>query len=76
VSIVADDPVIRLRTGFLKQAVMRVRGMVADGEIYEATMKAQDLQRYFEWVRETLSPEDRRSLWQQIQALPRNLKTH
>jgi hypothetical protein len=76
VSTVADEPVIQLRTGFLKQAVIRVLGMAAEGEIDEATMKAQDLPRYFEWVRETLSPEDRRSLWQQIQALPRNFKTH
>jgi hypothetical protein len=72
VSIGADDVVIRLRTGFLKDAVTRIRGMVDAGETYEAVIAGAELRRYFEWVRETLAPEDGRALWQQIQTLPGN----
>jgi hypothetical protein len=68
--------VIRLRTGFLKQAVERVLGMVAEGKIDEATIEGQELQRYFEWVGETLSPEDKRALSQQIEALPKSFEIH
>ena len=48
--------------------------MVAEGKIDEATIEGHELQRYFEWVRETLSPEDKRILRQQIEALPRSLE--
>jgi hypothetical protein len=76
VSVLVDDPVIRLRTGYLKHAIMRIRGLVDAGESYEAIIAAAELRRYFGSVRETLSPEDGRALWQQIQALPGNLNAH
>lgn len=43
---VAEDSVIRLRTGLLKHAVRRVRAMVADGQVCDANMAAAELQRY------------------------------
>jgi hypothetical protein len=71
---ITEDPVIRLRTGFLHHAVLRVREMVAAGEIHEAIAAGQELRRYFGWVGETVSPEERDLLLNQIQALPGNLR--
>lgn len=70
VDVVANELVVRLRTGFLKQAVARVRELVADGEIDEALMAADQVRNYFEWVKKDISPEDRGPISEQITALP------
>jgi hypothetical protein len=45
-----DETVMRLRTGFLREAVLRVRELVAQGEINEAIVKGAEVRRYFEWI--------------------------
>jgi len=69
VSAVADDVVTRLRTGFLKRAVLQVREMAAHGELDEALTAVGELRRYFEWVKDDFSVEERGELLDQIQAL-------
>jgi hypothetical protein len=63
-----------MRTTFIKQGVLRVRGMFAAGEMHEAIAAGEELRRYFGWIGETVSPEERDLLLEQIQALPGNVK--
>jgi hypothetical protein len=74
VDVVADTLVVRLRTGFLKEAIARVRELAAHGEIDEALMAADQVRSYFEWVKEDISPEDRAPIFEQIIALPGTFK--
>jgi len=75
VSAVADDIVVRLRTNFLKRAVMRIRELASHGEIDEALVGGTELRRYFEWVKDDIPFAERGPLLEQIQTLPGNFKT-
>jgi len=69
-----DEAVVKLRTNFMKRAVQRVREMVAHGRVEEALTALQEVRRYFEWVREGISPEERGPIFEQIRALPGIIK--
>jgi hypothetical protein len=70
VDVVANELVVRLRTGFLKRAIARVRELAAHGEIDEALLAADQVRSYFDWVKKDISPEDRGHIFEQITALP------
>jgi len=70
VSVGEDETVKRLRAGFLRRAVIRIRELVAHGETDEALIGSTELRRYFEWIKEELPPGERGLLFQQIQTLP------
>jgi hypothetical protein len=76
VSAVAHETVIRLRTGFLRSAVIRIRELAAHGYMEDAVNRSSELRRYFEWVKEDLSPDQRGLLFEQIQTLPKPLENH
>jgi hypothetical protein len=65
-----DEAVVKLRTNFLKRAVQQVKDMVAHGRKDEALKAFHEVRRYFEWVKEGISPEDRGPIFEQLQALP------
>jgi hypothetical protein len=71
VSTTAPD-VMRLRTDFLSRAVLQVRRMVVQSEFEEVRVAADELRRYFEWVKDEILPAERRQLFEQIQALQRS----
>lgn len=73
-SAITDDAVVRLRTGFVKRAVLQVRELAAHGEFGEALTAVGELSRYFECVKEDISLEERGPLFEQIQALLRKFK--
>lgn len=68
----ADETVMRLRTGFLRSAVIRVRELAAHGDMEEALNRSSELRRYFEWIKEDLFPAERGVLFEQIQTLPKS----
>jgi hypothetical protein len=76
VSADADETVIRLRTGFLRNAVIRIRELAARGDMEDALSGSNELRRYFEWIKEDLSPAERGSLFEQIQTLPKPVENH
>jgi hypothetical protein len=61
---------MRVRTGFLENAVMRVRELVARGDIQDALAASYEVRRYFEWIKKDLSPAARGFLFEEIQTLP------
>jgi hypothetical protein len=60
-----------MRTDFLRSAVIRVRELVAHGDMEDALNGSGEVRRYFEWVKEDLAPVERAVLSEQIQALPK-----
>lgn len=66
-----DETVTRLRTGFLRSAVTQVRELAAHGDMEDALNGSNELRRYFEWIKEDLSPAERLVLFEQIQTLPK-----
>ena len=68
-----DDTVVRLRTRFIKGAVVRVRELATHGQIDDAIVAGTELRRYFEWVRGAISREEMAPLSEQIQDLPGRL---
>lgn len=58
----------RIRTKYLKEAVLRVAEMAADSEA-DACKAAGELRRYFEWVQDDLPPEERGSLFKEVRSL-------
>jgi hypothetical protein len=68
----ADETVMRLRTGFLRSAVMQVWELAAHGKREDAMNGSDELRRYFEWIKEDLSPVERSVLSEQIQTLPKS----
>lgn len=52
---------------------MRVRELAMHGDIEEALVRASALERYFEWVREDILPEERQLLVDEIHTLPSKL---
>jgi hypothetical protein len=65
---------MRLRTGFLQRAVLRVRQLAAHGDMEDALNASSELRCYFEWVKENLSPAERGVFFQQIQTLPKPIE--
>jgi hypothetical protein len=70
----ADETVMRLRTGFLKSAVIQVKELAVHGDMEDALNRSSELRRYFEWIKESLSPGERGFLFEQIQALPKAIE--
>jgi hypothetical protein len=68
----ADETVIRLRTGFLRSAVIQVRELAAHGEREDAMNGSDALRRYFEWIKEDLPLVERNVLSEEIQTLPKS----
>jgi hypothetical protein len=62
---------MRLRTGFLRSAVIQVRELALHGDMEDALNGSNELRRYFEWIKEGLSPVERGVLAEQIQTLPK-----
>lgn len=70
----ADETVMRWRTGFLRSAVMQVRELAAHGDMEDALNGSGELRRYFEWIKEDLSPAERGVLFEEIQTLPKPIE--
>ena len=66
--IIATDEVARIRTEYLRHAVLWVSELAAHSRI-DARIAAGQLCRYFEWVQAGLLPEQAGPLLEQIQAL-------
>ena len=69
----ADETVMRVRTGFLRRAVIQVRELATHGDIQDALTASYEVRRYFEWIKEDLSPFERGILFEQIQTLPKSV---
>jgi len=52
---------------------MQVRELAAHGDMEDALNGSNELRRYFEWIKEGLSPLERGALLEQIQTLPNPL---
>jgi hypothetical protein len=61
--------VLHIRQQFLKEAILRVRTMVALGEPEEVNAALDALTRYFGWVKGNLSQEVQERLSLQLQSL-------
>ena len=48
--------------------------MAAHGDMEDALNASSELRRYFEWVKEDLSPAERGALFQEIQTLPKSIE--
>jgi hypothetical protein len=70
----ADETVMRLRADFLRGAVIQVRELAAHGDMEDALNGSGELRRYFEWIKEHLSPDQRALLSEQIQTLPKPIQ--
>ncbi|MGD0132614.1 MAG: hypothetical protein ABSE57_11235 [Bryobacteraceae bacterium] len=70
----ADETVMRLRADFLRSAVIQVRELAAHGDMEDALNGSGELRRYFEWVKDDLSADQRALLSEQIQTLPRPIE--
>jgi hypothetical protein len=70
----ADETVMRVRTGFLKNAVTQVRELVAHGDIQDALNASYEVRRYFEWIKKDLSPAARGVFLEEIQTLPTRIE--
>jgi hypothetical protein len=70
----ADETVMRLRADFFRSAVIQVRELAGHGDMEDALNGSGELRRYFEWVKEDLSPDQRGLLSEQIQTLQNPLK--
>ena len=66
------DDVARIRTEYLRQAVLWVSKLAAHSGT-DARIAARQLRRYFEWVQDSLLPEQEGPLFEQIEALCRAL---
>ena len=65
---VTNDEVARIRTEYLRKAVLWVNELPAQSRI-DARVAAGQLRQYFEWVQDGLLPEQEGPLLEQIQAL-------
>jgi len=54
--------------------VIQVRELAAHGDMEDALNGSGELRRYFEWVKEDLSADQRALLSEQIQTLPRPIE--
>jgi hypothetical protein len=65
---------MRLRADFLRSALIQVRELAAHGDMEGALNGSDELRRYFEWVKEDLSPDQRALLSEQIQTLLKSIE--
>jgi hypothetical protein len=65
---VTTEEVARIRTEYLRQAVLWVHELAAQSRI-DARIAASQLRHYFEWVQDSLLPEQEGPLLEQIEAL-------
>jgi len=53
---------------------MQVRELAAHGDMEDALNGSGELRRYFEWIKEDLSPAERGVLFEEIQTLPKPIE--
>lgn len=58
-----------IRANFLRRAVVKVRALIAEGDFEDARRAADELGRYFEWVKADFMPETEERLADQINTL-------
>jgi propanediol dehydratase large subunit len=61
--------VLHIRQEFLKGAILRVRAMVARGQLEEVNAAVNELTRYFGWVKGNFSQEVQERIFLQLQNL-------
>ena len=63
----------RLRTDFIRRAAERVENMIAY-QADEVVTAVEELRRYFEWVKDSICPEERLQISQRISGLSTKTK--
>lgn len=74
VGVIRD--IVRVRANFIRHAVEKVQTLMSRGDRREVNAAADELGRYFEWVKDDFPPDVRAQLYRQICTVQRTATSH